>query len=160
MNLEKEKKIVNGFFKMVGQASPEELAELNVSIVARKLSIAPADLCHAFKSYICSAGKAMKINKFFTFERLIMRRQAQNLKQALTILDIRSESNFIRQYKQFRNQTPGETIRLLKKELAKYKNLVDESQLIVFLHSHIEARKQNAKNHPLVNLKHKNIKGD
>ncbi|MCU0288471.1 MAG: helix-turn-helix domain-containing protein [Acidobacteria bacterium] len=149
MTSEDKKKVVKKFKKIVGKASPEELAKLNVSIGARKLGIDPTDLCHAFKSHNCSAGKFMKMKKFFSFERLIISRRAKNLKQALKILDIQSESNFIRQYKAFRHQTPGETIRLLKKELAKYKNSVDEDQLISFLDKHIEARTQYLKN-PIV----------
>lgn len=112
----KEENMVFKFVEMVTRATPEELAQINVTSGARRLGVSPARLCRAFKAcYICSACHIIMINKQIAFEKLISSHRANTLKEALEILDINSQSNFIKKYKAINHKTPGETIRLLKK---------------------------------------------
>ncbi|MDQ1350998.1 MAG: Helix-turn-helix protein [Acidobacteriota bacterium] len=114
----KMQRLVWDFLELVVHAAPEELANLNVSIGARRLGTTPDTLCHAFKThYICTPGKIMTLNKQGAFNKLIANRRAHGVKQALKILDIRSNSNFSEKYRKRFGCTPKETIKKHKKSL-------------------------------------------
>lgn len=112
----KMQRLVWDFLELVVHAAPEELASLNVSIGARRLGTTPDTLCHAFKTHhVCTPGKIVKINRQTAFNKLIANRRAETMRQALQILDIRSNSNFSEKYKANYGYSPKETIKKHKK---------------------------------------------
>jgi methylphosphotriester-DNA--protein-cysteine methyltransferase len=113
---QKMEKLVWAFLELVVHSTPEELASLNVSIGARRLGTTPDTLCHAFKTHhVCTPGTIMTLNKQGAFNKLIANHRAHEVKQALKILDISSNSNFSEKYRKRFGYTPKETIKRHKK---------------------------------------------
>ncbi|MDQ1350769.1 MAG: Helix-turn-helix protein [Acidobacteriota bacterium] len=105
----KEKKLASIVLMQTSVAKPEELAKLNVNILARLHGVSAPNLSRAFKKhYSIRLGAFLQYLRIVAFEDLMKKNPYMHINAALKILDIRSSSHFGQQYKKCRHMTPYE----------------------------------------------------
>ncbi|MCP5104482.1 MAG: helix-turn-helix domain-containing protein [bacterium] len=93
----------------------EEVAELTVGQIARKLNTHPSYLSRVFKGYYgITLKRFLQKRKYIAFSVLVRTRDIKTVKEALEILDIWSASHFIKGYKEFYHCTPAQKLREAK----------------------------------------------
>jgi len=136
-----QKKLGMKAWRMLWGARPSELADLNVTELARRLDTTPANLSRAVsRTSYYTLGKHLELKKFQAFEVLVICYKIHSVKKALKIMGIESESHFIKRYKAHRGRTPGEFCRKKRKEWEEKKRNNDPEYLnwVKYHHYHLE----------------------
>jgi AraC-like DNA-binding protein len=116
----KQKRLADAAWRMVLKADVETVAELTVSEIARRLNVSRPNLSRAFITHFSiSLRRLIEIKKFTMFEVLLMLNRTRTVKETLEVLDIRDPSHFIKKFRAWRYQTPGQRCRAIRKENAK-----------------------------------------
>jgi AraC-like DNA-binding protein len=112
-----QKQLVNSALRMVEDADAEELGQLTVSEIARRLMVNRSTLSRAFTDYYpdLTLREFLEMEKISKFDMLVIFNKVKTVKAALEILDIRDRNHFIKRYKAARRRTPGEFCREWRK---------------------------------------------
>lgn len=112
-----QKKLGMEAWRIIIRSRPSELADLNVTELARRLGTTPANLSRAVSNTShCTLGRHLELKKFHAFEVLVICYKIHSVKKALKIMGIESESHFIKRYKAHRGRTPGQLCREQRKD--------------------------------------------
>ena len=115
-----QRKLANAAWRILDNTEPEAVAELTVSEIARRLNVSRPNLSRAFITHFSiSLRRLIEIKKFTMFEVLLMLNRTRTVKETLEVLDIRDPSHFIKKFRAWRHQTPGQRCRAIRKENAK-----------------------------------------
>ena len=113
-----QRKLANAAWRILDNAEPESVAELTVSEIARRLNVSRPNLSRAFRSpCYFTLRNFIEIKKVVMFEFLLFYQQTRTVKETLEVLDIRDSSHFIKKFKAWHPQTPGQRCREIKKLL-------------------------------------------
>jgi AraC-like DNA-binding protein len=109
------KELAEVALEMVVTADIEDLANLTVTVIARRMGVSLPNLSRAFRKHF---GETLVIflrfEKYAAFESLMKKDITLTSNKALEILDIRSHSNFCKRYKEFRGCSPGKYTELIR----------------------------------------------
>ena len=110
-----QKELAKAAYVMVVTADIEDLGNLTVSEIARRLGVSLPNLSRAFhKHFGTTLVKFLISHKYIAFDSLMKNDKTLTSNKALEILDIRSHSNFCKKFKLDRGCSPGEYIKIVR----------------------------------------------
>jgi AraC-like DNA-binding protein len=111
-----QKELAKAAKKIVKSTFKEEIADLSVAGIAEQLGVSAPNLSRAFKKlYKQSLIKFIRQWKNENFLMMLDDEDDKPLDEILEIMDIRSPSNFIQNFKRWIGFTPGHVLRIRRR---------------------------------------------
>ncbi len=119
-----QKELAEAARDMVVNADIEELANLTVSVIARRLGVSLPNLSRAFHKQIgFTLVEFLRSMKYIAFESLMKKDTTLTSTKTLEILDIRSHSNFCKRFKLSAGCSPGKYIKCTRISISQQEEL-------------------------------------